>query len=311
MQKIISFSLLFLFAIISVSQTAADYYKQGGAKMKEKKYADAVKLYSKAIDKCKDSSSYFVARGYAYFLLDKYQQSLDDYGTAIYLKSNNWKAYYCRSIALQRVGMFEEAIKDNNMAIMLTSNDTIKKECYLDNGTNRSFMRDFEGAYNDYMKALSYDSLDPNVYNNLATVMDDLGKPEKTLEYCLKAYSLDSSQIGPLVNIGFLYTKQEKYKEAIYYFDWALKKKPDEALAYSNRSYAKLKLGDLDGALEDINKSLKLYPSNSYAYRNRALVYIEMKKNNKACDDLEKAKELGFTKMYGNEVVTLIALNCK
>src|SRR5688500_15135410 len=161
--SVIVFSLCF--SLSSLSQTPEEYYKQGNEKYKEKKFQEAIKLYGKAIDKMKDSCKYYVARGDAYAELGKFQQALDDFGTAIYVKSTYYPAYQSRSYVLQKVGMFEESIKDNNMVIMLAPNDTIKKNGYLNNGVNRALMRDFEGAYTDYMKALKFDSLDPNIYN--------------------------------------------------------------------------------------------------------------------------------------------------
>lgn len=85
---------------------------------------------------------------------------------------------------------------------------------------------------------------------------------------------------------------------------------PDEPLSYNNRAYNKYKLGDLKGALADVEKSIRLYPTNSYAFRNRALIYIAMKKNANACQDINKALELGFTTMYGDQVEKLKEEHC-
>ena len=71
-----------------------------------------------------------------------------------------------------------------------------------------------------------------------------------------------------------------------------------------------MKLGDLKGAMGDVNKSIELYPSNSYAFRNRALIFIEMNKIQDACNDLQRSSELGFTKMYGSEVDDLRTKYC-
>lgn len=70
-------------------------------------------------------------------------------------------------------------------------------------------------------------------------------------------------------------------------------------------------MGDLKGALADVNKSIKLYPANSYAFRNRALIYIEMNKIKKACEDLQAAIDKGFVQSYGQEVIELQKKHCK
>ncbi|MEL6254371.1 MAG: hypothetical protein AAFR87_20350 [Bacteroidota bacterium] len=86
---------------------------------------------------------------------------------------------------------------------------------------------------------------------------------------------------------------------------------PYEALAFSNRSFSRLKVGDLKGAMKDVEKSLKLYSGNSYAYRNRTHIYLEMGKRDKACEDLFEAEKQGFSKIYGPEVQKLIIFNCQ
>ena len=74
--------------------------------------------------------------------------------------------------------------------------------------------------------------------------------------------------------------------------------------------YAKFKLKDYNGALEDIKKSINLNNNNSYAFRNRALIYFELNNKDSACMDIKKALELGFTEKYGKEVEDLFNKNC-
>ena len=88
-------------------------------------------------------------------------------------------------------------------------------------------------------------------------------------------------------------------------------KEPELALAFSNRSFSKLKLNDIKGAIEDINKSLKIYPENSYAYKIKALIYIEKKDFKTACENLELAQSKKYKQTYGNEVEELIAKYCE
>jgi tetratricopeptide (TPR) repeat protein len=85
---------------------------------------------------------------------------------------------------------------------------------------------------------------------------------------------------------------------------------PKEPLAYNNRAYCKFKLGDLKGALADVNQSLALYPANSYAYRNRALIYLAQKKMKSVCEDVQEALRLGFSGMYGDEMEKLQQQYC-
>ena len=107
------------------------------------------------------------------------------------------------------------------------------------------------------------------------------------------------------------YQKDGDHEKAIGYFDKALELEPDEALSYSNRSFSKLKLNDLKGAMNDIDKSLALMPINSYAHKIKGLILIERGKMKQACVSFHEASELGYTELYGSEVDELINKHCR
>ncbi len=64
-------------------------------------------------------------------------------------------------------------------------------------------------------------------------------------------------------------------------------------VAYNNRAYANLGLGNIDQAKKDIERSFSFQPNNSYAYRNNALILLNEGDTINACQSLYKARELG------------------
>jgi tetratricopeptide (TPR) repeat protein len=68
--------------------------------------------------------------------------------------------------------------------------------------------------------------------------------------------------------------------------------KPDSFIAFNNRGLVKRAKGDLDGALEDFNKAIELKPDLGSAYSNRALVKKSKGDLIGAEADSEKALEL-------------------
>src|SRR5687768_2962280 len=176
-----NFALLIIaivFATVANGQTAEDFYKMAEKKYEQKEYPEAVKLYSKALDLKTDSAKYYFGRGMAYYRQGKLKSAYPDFTQAIYLNPKDWEAYFYRGVTLQYSRMYEDGIKDGNMVIMLAPHDSIKVWGYNANGNCRNHLGDHQGAYNDFMKALSYDSLHAITYSNLAIVMEDLGKPE-------------------------------------------------------------------------------------------------------------------------------------
>ncbi len=241
---------------------------------------------------------------------NQYQAAYETYTLLIELNPNNPIPYNQRALLLQNIQEFDLSIQDYTNALKLESSDSLKLTLHLNRGVARVKTRDFQGGYDDYMKAYLYDSLNIVVLNNIARVSDEVGKGDQTLTYLNKIIAIDSTFIGAYGNIGFKYHEMGEYRKAISYFNKVLKMEPNEPLGYSNRSYNYYKLGEYDNALNDINNSIRLYPTNSYAFRIRGLIYLAQKDQNRACKDFTDALEFGFTRMYGEEVETLKKKHC-
>ncbi|BDC99075.1 hypothetical protein [Persicobacter psychrovividus] len=115
---------------------------------------------------------------------------------------------------------------------------------------------------------------------------------------------------------GFYYLDKQDYLNAFHNFDKLVEIESKKnhsvfkALAFNNRAFCLLKLGEIQKAFEDVQHSISLYPENSYAYKNRALIYLEMDEKEKVCEDLERAESLEFSSRYGDEVTELMGLYC-
>ncbi|MBN8688194.1 MAG: tetratricopeptide repeat protein [Chitinophagales bacterium] len=303
--------ILLIFSGIAGAQPVKDLIVKAQALLGEKKFTEAIQVYNRA--KQIDSTQYdlYTGRGTAYFELKEYENAFNDFSKAIAVRPDSALAYHYRANLLYTLLYTDEAILDNTKAIERATDDRFLLSCFVNRGSAKEQKRDFHGAYEDFIRAYSYDSSDVAIINNLGTVLDELGRRDEAIAFLKKAISIDSNFVGSYVNIGFQYTHLGRYQEALVYFDKALQLEKDEPLTLNNRGFAKYKMNDLTGALEDINKSLLVFRDNSYAYKNRALVHIAMEKTEEACEDLQMAKTLQFEKQYGPEVNDLIKKYCK
>jgi tetratricopeptide (TPR) repeat protein len=311
MKKLICLTISVLVVFLSNAQTMEDLLKKGMDLTEKKKYKEAIEVYNQAWKK--DSTNYrlLVLRGNAFYESQDAERAFYDYTKAIAVAPDSAEAYHHRAIILSSLLMTDESILDNSMAIQLATNDTMRMVSYMNRGVSKGQKRDFQGAYEDYSHALQYDTTNIGAMNNIATVLDELGRKEEAVEYLKKIIRIDPKFLGGYVNLGFQYSRNGRYKESIDYFNKALELEKDEPITLNNRGFSKYNLKDYAGALADINKSISIYPGNSYAYKNRALVYFAQKQNEKACADLQKAIAQGFTQMYGDEVNELIKEHCK
>jgi len=154
----------------------------------------------------------------------------------------------------------------------------------------------------------------PEEYYNMGIEEAKQGNYEEALEDFNKAIELMPEYTQAYINRAY-YAKEKlsDYKGAIEDYIIAINMSTDDndAHAYSNMAYAKMKMKNYKDALDDIKFSLSLDSLNSYAYRNKALIFLALKNKHVACVDLHKAIKLGYTENFGNDVQELIDENCK
>ncbi len=309
MKYLLILLLTLSFQIVN-AQTAGDYYEQAKSDGGKKDYKAALKAINKALVLDSMNPNYYISKANYLVELKEYQEVFNTINKGILLNPKTDFLYLNRGDFLMSADYPDKAIEDFTKAMELAPNDTSKNHALVNRAAAKSSKRDFEGAYDDLHQAYLFDSSNITILNNLGALCDDLGKGEEGINYLLIVIKIDSTMEGSYVNIGFNYQHAGNYQKAAPYFDKALQINPKSGIGYCNRSYNKLMLNDISGALKDIEMSLKLYDENSYAYRTRALIYLKQNKKDKACADLQTASEKGFKQNYGDEVTKLIRDNC-
>ncbi len=309
--KTILISLLLFLTLQTTAQTADEWLKTAQTQREKKDNKSALKAIDKAISIDQKNILYYLFKAEILFSLEQYKDGYDQYSIALTIDPKKSEIFANRAYFLERIQRFESSIEDNTRAIELAENDSIKYSYYSNRAAAKSYMRDFQGAYDDLKMAYDFDSTNLATLVNLGAICDEIGKGDETLKFLLKAVEVDPTFLAAYGNIGYKYQNMGQYEKAIEYYNKVLEIDPKEPLGFSNRAFNKMKLGDLKGALKDINTSIELYPSNSYAFKVRALIFIEKKKIDDACKDLNTALELGYKTMYGNEVQDLKNQYCK
>lgn len=93
-------------------------------------------------------------------------------------------------------------------------------------------------------------------------------------------------------NFGQVMLAAGKIKEAVYFYDRAIRLNPHYIYFYNNRGAAYERLGQYAQALGDYNQAIRLNPNHPGAYYNRAIIYARQGQHQRAIADYQQAIRL-------------------
>jgi len=151
-------------APVTKTPVRVDTEAEADQRVKQGKYAEAVKEYSRAIDTNPDYRSYF-GRASAYRQLQQYDKAAADYSKAIALKPDSAAAYHDRAICQARLGLDTAAAEDYDHALELDPSNA-----HTWNARGLIYLK--KGGYNKakdcFTKAIELDGNFVEAYENRA-----------------------------------------------------------------------------------------------------------------------------------------------
>lgn len=266
-----------------------------------KEYKKAINYFKKTQSILPNWSPPIANESLCYFELEEFQLANQSMDKALDLEPNNEVYLSNKLIFLIREEKFKEAL--------LISTKLVNEFEDIEHLPNHGYLLYSLGHYNESIEIYDKLYLKTGEYVHKLCSADNyskLGKVDESIKIYEEAIEKNPNSVTALNNLGYAKLKKKNYQIAISYFDKVINLQDDYAFAYNNRGFANLKLGKLDDAKNDIYKSIELNTKNSYAYKNLALYFLRLNEKSKAIDCLIQARNLGFKKMYGNEVDDLL-----
>jgi tetratricopeptide (TPR) repeat protein len=234
-----------------------------------------------------------LVRGQYAAMNGSYKTALKILNRAILIKPNYDTAYYHRGVLKSTIQDIQGAIADFSQAVQLNPHNSLsyfsRGTLYLQHSQPEKALADFDAAIR--INPRFYDAL-----NNKAVLLNTMGQS-------LKARQIYDSLI---VIYNELDSKREEQKS------WSLAANESDTLhsyselksrvprLYYNRSFIKLKMNDLEGALQDLDKTLYFSPYDYAAYYQRGEVLVQLKRFKSALQSFENARNLHPTAFYGH-----------
>ena len=319
-----TFAFLLLFASVAYSQNPKKIFKTGEDFLESKKYDDAIKQFTKAIELDAEFVDAYVARAKAYEAQFKFKKAIEDFQRAStfdekeethpynvarlynlidepksaitsankaisidkkYLDALNEKAY-----ALIKLEQYKNALDVANASI------DVKKTSmgYYYHGLASAGLKDFEKAEYDFGRSVYYDDKNIAAYVQLAKTLTILKKFEEAINNCNKAIAIDDKNVTVIMARAEVYRNKRDYPNAIDNMSQALLVcKPDEKdLVHYHRGIYYQEFSQHEAAINDFTKVINNDKKNFDALYARASSYEAIFKYKDAIKDYEQLLEI-------------------
>ncbi len=140
------------------------------------------------------------------------------------------------------------------------------------------------------LKQIEETPANPRPYYEVAMIYKNTGQYDKAEKYFKKTSELNPNYKLVYTNLGDIYAKQGKLKEAIESYKESIKHRKNEN-AYLNLGMLLFNLKNCKDAVRLIEKALEINPENPVAYNNLGLIFVKIQKYRNALAVFERAYE--------------------
>ena len=203
----------------STQLIAADYFLEGGFKLKKQDWQGAIAAFSAAIRLNPNYAEAYNNLGVTLARQGKTAEAIAAYQKAISINPNFAMTYNNLGVALANQGKTAEAIAAYQKVISLNPNHAVAYN-------NLGFALDDQGkiaeAIAAYQKVISLNPNYAEAYNNLGAILYRQGKTAEAIANTRKAISINPNFTEAYNNLGVTLWKQGKTAEAIANFKKAV-----------------------------------------------------------------------------------------
>lgn len=170
------------------------------------------------------------------------------------IDDTNAKAFHVLAMALERMGHLHKALVTYERAHIL---DPADPELLINLGLTAWNLKMTQGAakmFSLYIEACPHSPLG---YNNLGSVLYDLGRPDVAIETLRRAIFTMPQEAILWNSLATVLAEEGRAEESLVFYNEAVRLEPGFARGYHNLGYAYQHLGQLETALAQYDKALE------------------------------------------------------
>ncbi|WP_017718485.1 tetratricopeptide repeat protein [Kamptonema formosum] len=162
-------------------------------------------------------------------------------------------------------------------------------DSYRKRGFERLNVRDYQGAVEDYTRALELNPNSAITCNDRGVALSSLADQPAAIADYTKALELDPNEPVYYFNRGFARFNQEDFRGAIEDYSQVIRLSPEKTDAYFHRAEAYRLLGECQSAADGYTQVLRVNPEDAVSYNNRGLAQYELGNRQQAIEDYTQA----------------------
>jgi len=206
------------------------HYNLANMLLKENRKAEAINHFSEALKIKPDYSKAHINLANVLTEEGKLKEAIPHFSEALRLEPNNPKAHHNLGLLYVRTGRLTEAITHFSKAVQLDP-----ENLNMRNSLKRAlFTRDkIKAAIRKTERELDFDK-NPDLYNRLGNLYNNLGESTTAVKYYKKALSIQPDFPPALNSLAILYVSKMEYDQALPLFKQIIDIVPDHAGTYYN-----------------------------------------------------------------------------
>jgi tetratricopeptide (TPR) repeat protein len=247
--------VLWQHAIAVMPENYMAYGALAAIRADEGKSAEALDLFTKAVNADPNFPNSHVDLGYQLMVAGRVDEAAVQYTEALRLNPDYADAHQSLGVVMALKGRVDEAIAHYREAIRIAP-------------------------------GLS------TAHVSLGVALAGQGKLDEALKELLEGVRLDPAAASSWSRLGSVYTALGRSDEAISAYREAIRRKPDFAEAHNDLGFLYYRLNRADEAIAEYSEALRVRPAYPEALTNRGMVLGAQKKTREALDDFTEAVRL-------------------
>lgn len=253
---------------------------------------DALSECTRLIDSGKDVLSARRLRAAIYQRLGRHTKAVAELSKCLTTDPGNYRDLKARAYALMSLQKYAEAEQDFRNILRLEPGD---EAAHRTRGRVLCQLGRWEDAQREYKAAISINPNNPENYIFLADALNRLNRWNEMKTQLDKAAAtmlgIDKLATGPrriyLNCRALLCVQSKKYSDALSLYSKMIVPGEEGLYGYFGRATCRHAMGQINKAIEDLDKAIERNPNLSYVYETKALYLEELGKNDESIQILK------------------------